>query len=145
MNIGALIDQLLSRVGDLWTLAFVGSFFVMICEASKPKPRDGETAAEPRGFGLLVNILSILTPLLLFVHAFAEANGAVMAVLVLLGGAVLGSALIGWALAATARDIAHVLNRASPALAVAVFGLTLYVSWRSAFNVLNFLVASFAR
>lgn len=145
MSLAAQIDQLLSGVGDLWTLAFIGSFFVMVCEAARPKPREGGAAAEPRGIRLLANILSLLTPLLLFTHAFAAAGGAVIAILIFLGGAVLGSALVGWALAAIAPDIARVLNRAAPVLAVAVFGLALYVSRTSIFEVLNLLVSSFAR
>jgi hypothetical protein len=40
--VGQLVDQLMESVGDLWFLALIGSFFVMVCEAAKPKPAEGE-------------------------------------------------------------------------------------------------------
>jgi hypothetical protein len=139
--IDALIDQLFERAGDLWFAALVGAFFVMICESAKPKPPEGERASEPQGFALLVMILSLITPLLLLVHAVATGAGALIAIMIVIGAAIIGAALIGWIIAMVAPAIGRTLNRAAPILAVAVFALTLYVTWRSVFGLLNAFVA----
>jgi len=143
-SISTLISQLLVNAGDLWGLALIGQFFVMICESAKPKPAEGETAAEPRGFGLLVTILSLLTPLLLLVHAFYVGAGAPIAILALVGGVIVGAGLIGWIIGMAAPPIGRTLNRAAPFLAVAVFALAIYVTWRSAFGLLNMFVTGSA-
>ncbi|GAM99356.1 hypothetical protein U91I_03005 [alpha proteobacterium U9-1i] len=136
----ALVDQLMDRVGDLWFLALLGSFFVMICEASKPKPAEGETRSEWQGVGLWVSILSLVTPLLLFFHGFLS-GGSVIALIAVMGGAILAATLIGWLISIAARDVARTLNRAAPYLAVVVFALAAYVSWRSVFDLATFFVA----
>lgn len=136
MNIGAQFDQLSTSVGDLWFVAFVGSCFVMICEAARPKPAFGELAEGVRGFGLLIMVLSLLTPLLLLMHAFVTANGALAAITALIAGAIVGAAIIGWIIGAAAPSIGERLYRASPFLAAPVFALTVFVTWRSAFDLL---------
>ena len=138
----ALVDQLLDRVGDLWFAALVGSFFVMICESAKPKLAEGESRAAPTGFALLAAILSLVTPLLLFFHAFVAAQGSLIAIVIAIGGAVIGAAVIGWIVAAAAPDVGRTLNRAAPILAIPVFALAAYVSWRSVYDVVNYFVAS---
>lgn len=144
MNFNALIDDLLAHVGDLWLGAVFGQFFVMVCESAKPKPAEGESRAEPKGFALLVMILSLVTPLLLLLHAVATGSGAPIAALAVIGIAVVAAALIGWIIAAAAPSVGRTLNSAAPFLAVAVFVLTIYVSWRSAFGLLNMLVTGSA-
>lgn len=144
MDFGNLIDELLSNVGDLWFGAVVGQFFVMVCESAKPKPAEGEERGEPKGFALLVMILSLVTPLLLLLHAVATGSGAPIAALAVIGIAVVLSAIVGWIIAATAPPIGRTLNRAAPFLAVAVFALTIYVSWQSAFGLLNAFVTGSA-
>lgn len=143
--VNTLVDQLMSSVGDLWLLALIGSFFVMICESAKPKRQEGEERREATGWALLVNILSLLTPLLLFVHAFATGSGALVAIVAAIGTAVIGAAIIGWLVAAFAPDFGRTLNGAAPFLAVPVFALTAYVSWQSVFNLVNFFVTAAAR
>lgn len=143
MSIFDQISALTAAAGDLWFGALCGAFFVMVCEASKPKSKE-KTDAEPQGFALLVMILSLITPLLLLIHAVAIGAGTIFAILALLAGLIVGSALIGWAIAAMAPDIGRTLNRAAPFLAVAVFALTAYVTWQSAFGLINYLVTSFA-
>jgi hypothetical protein len=141
-----IIDQigvLTAAAGDLWFAAVCGAFFVMICEAAKPKAQEN-AEPEPQGFALLVMILSLLTPLLLLIHAVATGSGTVFAILALIGGIIVGSALIGWTIAAIAPDIGRTVNRAAPFLALAVFALTTAVTWQSAFGLINFLVTSFA-
>jgi hypothetical protein len=145
MDVGGLVDQLLDSVGDLWFGALVGSFFVMICESARPKPTEGESRAAPQGFALLAAILSLITPLLLFLHAFATASGALIAIVAAVGGAVVGAAVIGWIVAAAAPDMGRLLHRAAPVLAVPVFALTAYVTWRSVLDFVNFLVSIFVR
>jgi hypothetical protein len=141
MDVDALIDQLASNAGDLWFLAVVGAFFVMICESAKPKPAEGESRAGPQGFALLAMILSLVTPLLLFFHAFLTASGALVAIVAVMGGIIIGSAIIGGVIGAVAPSFARTLNRAAPFLAVAVFALTLYVTWESMFTFVNGFIA----
>lgn len=141
--VSRLIDQLLSVTDDLWLLALIGSFFVMVCESAKPKPGEGESKAAPSGFALLVMLMSLATPLLLLFHAFA--SGAVLfGILFLLGAVVIGSALIGMIIAAAAPGVGRTLNKAATVLAVPVFALALYVSWRSVLELANYLVVTFA-
>jgi hypothetical protein len=140
VHVNSLIDELARNASDLWFLAVFGSFFVMVCEAAKPKPTEGESKAAPEGFALLVMILSLITPLLLFFHAFLTASGALIAIIALIGGSILGSAIIGWIISAAAPDVGRTINRTVPFLAVAVFALTLYVTWESVFEFVNGIV-----
>lgn len=139
--ISALIDQLLDNVGDLWFAALVGQFFVMICESAKPKPEEGERASQWEGAGLWISILSLLTPLLLLAHAVFTGSGAVLAALIVVVAGIMGAAIIGWIIAAVAPPVGRTLNRASPVLAIAVFALTVYVTWQSVFSLVNSIVA----
>jgi len=142
MDINALIDELARNVSDLWFLAVIGSFFVMVCEAAKPKPAEGESRAGPQGFALLVMILSLLTPLLLFFHAFLTASGALIAIVAVIGGAIIGSAIVGWVIGALAPGIGRTLNSVAPYLALAVFALTVFVTWQSVFDFVNGYIAA---
>lgn len=147
MPIGEYIGALLSALSDLWGLALIGSFFVMICEAAKPSRRKGEEAEKPGDFALLVMILSLITPLLLFFHAFLTAGSSLpglIALATLLAGLIIGSSLIGWIIGMAARDIGRTLNRAAPLLAVAVFALTAYVTWESVFGFVSDFVTGVA-
>lgn len=140
--INALVDQLMTRVGDIWLLALSGSFFAMVCEAAKPKPGEGESRAAPTGLALFVSIFSLLTPLLLFFHAVLTGSGALIAVIAAIGTVILGSALIGWAIAAFAPSVGRTLNLAAPMLALASFALTIWVTWRSIFEFINSIIAA---
>jgi FtsH-binding integral membrane protein len=139
--INSMIDELLRNVGDLWFAALAGQFLVMICESAKPKPAEGEGRAEPQGFALLVMILSLVTPLLLLLHAVATGSGAPIAAVALVGGAIVIAGIIGLIIGNAAPSVGRTLTGAAPFLAVAVFGLTIYVTWRSAFGLLDMLVA----
>ncbi|MBL8543944.1 MAG: hypothetical protein JNJ63_09030 [Hyphomonadaceae bacterium] len=139
-SISAQLDLLADRASDLWFLALVGSFFVMICEAAKPKRAEGEAREATGALGVWIGILSLLTPLLLFVHAFLTAQGSLIAIIVLIGAAIIGASLIGWIISAAAKDFGRVLNRAAPILALAVFALTLYVTWDSVFAFIGIFV-----
>ncbi len=145
MDIGALIDLLLDHMGDLWLGALAGSFFVMICESAKPKPGEGESKAAPQGFALLAAILSLVTPLLLFLHAVAQAPLALPGAVIVVGGCVIGAAIIGWIVAAAAPSVGRVLTRAAPVLAIPVFALAAYVAWQSVFGLVNMVVSAFVR
>lgn len=138
--ISALIDQLLDNVGDLWFAALVGQFFVMICESAKPKPEEGERPSLWEGAGLWIAIISLLTPLLLLAHAVVTGAGAVLAALIVVVAGIMVAAIIGWIIAAAAPSIGRTLNRAAPVLAMAVFALTVYVTWRSVFSLVNSFV-----
>lgn len=143
-SVDTLVDQLVATAGDLWFAALIGQFFVMVCESAKPKSQDGEDRGEPRGFALLVMILSLLTPLLLFLHAFLSGSGALIAVVVAIFGAVLTATMVGWIIRAAIPDVARTLNRAAPILAVPVFLVALYVSWESVFGFINGIVTASA-
>lgn len=147
MPIGEYIGALLTALGDLWGFALIGSFFVMICEAAKPKRRKDEDAEKSGDFALLVMILSLITPLLLFFHAFLTVGATLpglIALVILLGGLIIGSSLIGWIISMAARDVGRTLSRAAPILAVIVFALTAYVTWESVFGFANDFVTGLA-
>lgn len=141
-GVDTLVDQLVASAGDLWFVALIGQFFVMVCESAKPKPEDGEDRGGPRGFALLVMILSLLTPLLLFLHAFLSGSGALIAVVIAIFGAVLTATIVGWIIRAAIPGVARTLNRAAPILAVPVFLLALYVSWETVFAFINGVVTA---
>lgn len=142
MDIAALVNQLTSSVGDLWLAALFGQFFVMVCESAKPKREEGEPREETQGFALLVMILSMLTPFLLFLHAFLSGSGGVLAIIIAIVGAVVTAALIGWLIATVAPDVGRRLNRITPFLALPVFALALYVSWETVFGLVNSFVTA---
>ncbi|MEQ1817079.1 MAG: hypothetical protein ABL871_00605 [Terricaulis sp.] len=144
-TVDTLVGQLVATAGDLWFLALIGQFFVMVCESAKPKAENGEDRGGPRGFALLVMILSLLTPLLLFLHAFLSGSGALVAVVVAIFGAVLTATIVGWIIRAAIPGVARTLNRAAPILAVPVFLLALYVSWETVFAFINGIVTANAR
>ena len=145
MDIGALVNRVIESAGDLWLAALIGSFFVMICEAAKPGPEEGEEKRPEGVIGLWVGILSLLTPILLFIHGYVAARGYLIAVIALIGGVVIASALIGWVIAALAPAMGRTLNRAAPFLAVAVFALTVFVTWGSVHEVFDLFVRGPAR
>jgi hypothetical protein len=94
-----------------------------------------------------VMILSLITPLLLFFHAFLTVGATLpglIALVTLLGGLIIGSSLIGWIISLASRDVGRTLSRAAPVLAVIVFALTAYVTWQSVFGLINDLVNSAA-
>ena len=140
---GEAIDLALGQLDDLWFGTMVGSFFVMICESAKPKPEEGESRAAPQGFVLFAAILSLVTPLLLFLHGVMHAP--ILAVLMIVGGFVIGAAIVGWIVGAAAPAMGGVLTRAAPILAVPVFALAAYVSWQSVFGLINTAVAGLVR
>jgi fucose permease len=80
-------------------------------------------------------------------HAFVSADRSpegLMLTIVAIGAAIIGAALIGWLIAAVAAPVGRVLNRAAPILAVIVFAFTLWVTWRSALEVVNRFVLNHA-
>ena len=139
---GEPIDLVLRQLGDLWFAALVGSFFVMICESARPKPEEGESRAAPQGFALLAAILSLLTPLMLFLHAVAQAPLGLVGIVLIVGGFVIGAAIVGWIVALAAPAMGRVLNRAAPVLAIPVFALAAHVSWQNVFGLVNMAVGA---
>ena len=63
----------------------------------------------------------------------------------IVGAAVIAAAVIGWIFAAAAPSVGRMLNKAAPFLALPVFGLAAYVTWRSLFGLVNMLVSAFVR
>ena len=145
MDIDTLVGRLWDSVGGLWLLALVGAFFVMICESARPKPGEGESKAAPQGLALWAGILSLVTPLLLLLHAVFNAPHMVLVALMVVGAAVIGAAIIGWIFAVAAPSVGRMLNKGAPFLALPVFALAAYVTWRSVFGLVNMLVSAFVR
>lgn len=143
-TVRALVDQLMTQVDDLWIAALCTSFLTMVCEAAKPKRGADEPREKANAAAVWVSVAGLVTPLLLFFHAFLTGSGALIAIIAAIGAAVLVSALIGWAIAALAADAGRTLNRAAPILALTAFALTVYVSWRSVFGFINSSVAGLA-
>lgn len=136
MDVGSLIADLLQRIDDLWIAALVVAFFAIACEAAKPPPLEGEARSIETGWGLYLNILSLITPLLLLLHAFLTGQ-AIIAILVVIAGATIGASMIGYTIRLLSRDVARTLNSAAPALALIAFAITVFVTWRSIFTFLG--------
>ena len=83
--------------------------------------------------------------MLLLLHAVFNAPHMVLMALIVVGAAVIGAAVIGWIFASAAPSVGRMLNKAAPFLALPVFGLAAYVTWRSLFGLVNMLVSMFVR
>lgn len=125
------VTQLVQSMSPLWLAALAGAFVVMICESAKPKPADDDAKPTPNILVLAAMLISLLTPLLLFLHAWTTTPTPPTAIIALIGAVVVIAALIGWSIAAFAQPLGRVFSRAAPWLALAVFALTLYVTWTS--------------
>lgn len=133
----AVADQLMANVEDAWLAAYVISFLTMVCEAAKPKTREGEERPKTSALAVWITVLSLFTPLLLFFHAFLAGNGALVAIIAAIGAAIIGASLIGWAIAALAPDVGRTLHRAASILALAAFALAGYVAWPTVFAFIS--------
>lgn len=143
--VDALIEQLMANVEDAWLAAYGVTFLTMVCEAAKPKPRQGEERPKTNALAVWMSVISLITPLLLFVHAFLTGSGALIAIIAALGAAIFVSALLGWVIAALAPDVGRTLNRAAPILALIAFVLAAYVTGPSIVGLINAAAIGAAR
>ncbi|MBY0564554.1 MAG: hypothetical protein K2P58_10245 [Hyphomonadaceae bacterium] len=143
--VDALIEQLMANVEDAWLAAYCVSFLTMVCEAAKPKAKEGEEQPKTSALSVWISVVSLFTPLLLFFHAFLTGSGALIAIIAALGAAIIVSAVLGWAIAGLAPDVGRTLNRAAPILAIVAFGVALYVTGPSILELVNAAIAGAAR
>src|SRR5215831_15520831 len=65
-DLGALV----ALAGQNWLVAAAAAFVVMIFEGAKPSPVEGEDEPRASAFARVAMIASLVTPFLLFLHAF---------------------------------------------------------------------------
>lgn len=145
------VGYVLNETGPLWLVAVAGMFISAVCESARPKPEAGEE--KPRGLPLLIaGIASLVTPVLLFAHAFwsaAQMEGVavsgehllqviaarqviVIGVFAFLAGVAIAGSIVGWIIRASAPGLGKALNVAAVPLAVATLALAIVVSHQAA-------------
>jgi hypothetical protein len=150
-DIGA---HVLNAVGPLWIVAVAGMFLTAVCESAKPKPIDGQ-GCSAAGAMLIAGIASLITPILLFVHAFWSVAGfegleitpdllidLILARQVVVVGtfaslvavSVVGS-IVGWIIRAASPPLGKTLNTAAVPLALGTLALTVFVTYQTASRV----------
>ncbi len=155
-SIAEALGALIALVGQNWLTAAAAAFVVMIFEGAKPSPVEGEDEPRASAFERVAMIASLITPFLLFLHAFGAfvrsqqergASSEGNASLLLLGLAiafvfVLAPGMLGWLIARVAPPLARIVRRGAPILALAVFAFTVYVTYENALFVLNFYLVA---
>lgn len=156
VSITNTLRELAALVGQNWLVAAAAAFIVMVLESAKPSPVEGEDEPRASAFQRVAMIASLAVPLLLFLHAFgafvlaqqargedSQSNGGVILALIAVAVAfVLLPGIIGWLIAKISPPLAHLLRAIAPALALAVFAFTVYVTYNNAFFVLNLYLLS---
>jgi len=138
------LTQVLALSGPLWTFAMAGAFIAGIGERAYPNE-----GAKPRGFvGVLAGLASLITPFLLFLHAFwailpaqggqtitvfgrlisGASTATAMALFALMALLIITPPVLGVATAKAAPGLGKVLYAASPALNLLVLALSVYAT-----------------
>ena len=138
------LGELFAVCGALWTLCVAGAFIAGTGEKAYPN----EGGKHPPPVALVAAIVSVFTPVLLFLHAFwavavqspissiglialvqmAVGNATAIALLVVMAALVVVPALLGILVAAVAPPLGKVLYWIAPYLNFAAFALTVYVT-----------------
>jgi hypothetical protein len=142
--------------GVAWIAAAGIAFVTMICESAGPVVEAGEEKPKPGALRIASLIVSLFTPMLLFVHAYyavvvmhpGGAPGGLMGfVLAVLGSAaliglcvlmlilILAPSVLAALVRVLSRPAARALYAAAPVLTFVTFGLALFVTQQ------NFLAA----
>lgn len=143
------LGRLTDVTGELWGYAYLLAFVSMIAESSKPKPAEGER--ERAGLGVsLIMLASLVTPFVLYVHAFwemanAQAGELLIPLLVSLLVLVLVPSLLGMLVKSVAPNGARWIYRAAPFLSVAALAFALYVTYANVGAALDYYVLSTLR
>ena len=151
-SITQALGALIALGGQNWLIAAAAAFVVMTFEGAKPSPIEGEDEPRASAIARVAMIASLITPVLLFLHAFGAfiqseqrrgASSEENASMLLLALAVafvfvLAPGMLGWLIAKIAPPLARILRAAAPILALAVFAFTFYVTYQNALFVLNF-------
>lgn len=147
------LSELFAACGLLWCVAIAGAFIAGTGEKAYPN----EGGKHPAVVTVTAGIVSIITPLLLFLHAFwaisvqnqmpnvdilervqmAVGHATTIALLVVMGALIILPALIGIAVAAIAPPLGKVLYHVAPYLQIAVFALTVFVTHDYVFAVID--------
>lgn len=147
------LGELFAACGPLWAIAIAGAFIAGTGEKAYPNEGGKHQAA----LALVAGIVSIITPLLLFLHAFwaiavqspmpnidilelvqaAIGNATAIALLVVMAVLVILPALVGVAVAALAPPLGKLLYWIAPYLNLAVFALTVYATHDNVLAVIN--------
>lgn len=146
----------LGAIGLLWLIAVAGMFATGICESARPKPLDGEK--EQRGVALLIGgVASLVTPILLFIHAFWAIAGfegleltpdllidliiarqvVVLGVFAFLVAVSIIASIIGWTIRAAAPAIGKRIGIAAVPLALGTLALTIFATYEVVARVIN--------
>lgn len=143
MNVLSWLTALLAIVGAPWVIAVVGAALASLFEASRSEK--GETGAMHTASALL----SVITPFLLFVHAFMQIAGALglygnmgglgdvvqstlaFGLYIIMGALLFGPILPALAIRSVAPGLGRTLFAISPWVHVAVFVLALVTSFNS--------------
>ena len=147
------LSELFAASGWLWCIAVAGAFIAGAGEKSFPN----EGAKHPAALALLAGIASLITPFLLFLHAFwaiaPQASGATidiigvlvstigtgvaLALFAVMAALIVAPALIGVLIAAIAPPLGKLLYWIAPYLNVAVFVLTVYATHDNVLAVID--------
>lgn len=149
------LQELVALVGQPWLSAAGAAFLVMIFESAKARPVEGEEEPRASAFQRVAMIASLVTPFLLFLHAFGAFvlahqtgqdsvhDGPLLLALII--GAIVFVTLpgiIGWLIASASPSVAKALRATAPWFALAVFAFTIFATYRKALFVLNLYVLS---
>lgn len=132
----AAAERVITAAGDLWLYALALVFIAIAVESAKPKPAE-DAEPEKKGEGpsfllVLLGLVNMVTPFMLFWHGFQaardETSRPLYIVGLLVGGAVVLGALLGWTIGAASPGFGRFVTRAAPVLNIAAFALALYVA-----------------
>lgn len=141
--------RLADITGELWSYAYLFAFISMTAESSKPKPAVGEKERAGPG-AYMIMLASLITPFVLYVHAFwamanAEAGELMVPLFVSLLVLVLLPSLLGVFVGSVAPNGARWIYRAAPFLSLAALVFALYITYANvgmALDALDYYVLS---
>ncbi|HVY85421.1 MAG TPA: hypothetical protein VG943_09835 [Caulobacterales bacterium] len=158
----SIIAELARLLGPLWLIAIAATFVTSLCESARPQAAEGEERVSNGPLGAVGAVASLVTPFVLFLHAFwrvvgddrvvyspsdliahAVVRAAVIAVIfIVLLIATMGGAIPGWFIASSLPMTGRTLYRASPFLAVATLIFSFAFFYPSAARVVGLFLAS---
>jgi hypothetical protein len=147
------LTELFAASGTLWCVAVAGLFIAGAGEKAYPNEGGRHEAI----ITLLSGIAALVTPFLLFVHAFwaiaphapgatydivgmtmsTVSAGAAIALFAVMAVLIVAPSLLGLLIAAVAPPLGKLLYAIAPYLNIAMFALTVYVAHDSLLAVIN--------
>lgn len=152
-----MVRGLFEVAGQNWAIAVAAAFVAMMCEAAYP---DREDKVQRGPLGIMAVAASLITPFLLFVHAFwsvaaigasrgdelsdfilrATQNTIVAGIFIVMIPLTLGPSIPGWVIRKASPSLGRALFAASPFLHVAVFAFTVFVTRHSVIGIVNLML-----